>query len=138
LAVSKYKAKGRVYWEVDVWLRQDGKRVRFRRGKLGSREEAVSLEAQVLGQKSAPTHEGNNSFDFRAAWALYVPTGERDNRAWVTDKGRAKPLLRHLGHVQADSLTVDDVNAYRIRRGREKTRRGTHPAQPSWTGRWNS
>ena len=38
-----------------------------------------------------------------------------------------KHLLRHLGNMQADRLTLKEVDAYRDARLKEKTRRGTPP-----------
>ncbi|HET6984194.1 MAG TPA: site-specific integrase [Myxococcaceae bacterium] len=60
-------------------------------------------------------------------WKSYAPAAERDNDSWATEKGRAKHLLRHLGNVQADRLTLKEVDAYRDARLKEKTVRGTPP-----------
>jgi integrase len=62
------------------------------------------------------------------AWGLYRPTGERDNRSFATDDGRAKHLIRLLGARRVMELTRGDVDAYRNQRLGETTQRGTKPS----------
>src|SRR5262249_22608920 len=60
--------------------------------------------------------------------ALYQPVSERDNDSWLSDKGRVKHLLRHIGSRRATRLTIADVDEYRNLRLGERTRRGAPPA----------
>jgi integrase len=108
----------------------DGRHVRFRKKRIPTREQALavaakarteSFEGSFLGRRRLPWHT------VAELWKSYAPAGERDNDSWKTDKGRAKHLLRHLGTMQADRLTLKEVDAYRGERLKEKTRRGTPP-----------
>lgn len=53
---------------------------------------------------------------------------ERDNDTWLSEKGRAKHIVRILGPRVAAELTVKHVDDYRTRRLGEKTVRGVPPA----------
>ncbi|HWE22977.1 MAG TPA: site-specific integrase, partial [Myxococcales bacterium] len=62
------------------------------------------------------------------AWTAYKPISERDNDTWLSERGRASHLLRHLGKKLAASLTVKEVDEYRTKRLGETTRRKSAPA----------
>ena len=130
MGITKYRARGKTYWEVDVWKGVDGKQVRFRRGRILSRVEAerVAVEAKVSGGLEPSSAKRFSSTTVADAWRLYEPVGQRDNRAWSTDQGRAKHLIRHLGHNDAAALSIGNVDAYRSVRLSERTRRGGPPS----------
>jgi len=131
MGVSKYVARGKIWWRVDEWLAQpDGKFVRYRKKRIPTKEQAVACATKV----KAESFEGRFFDRLRTPtctvadlWNAYQPVAKRDNDAWQTDVGRAKHLLRHLGVHRAFSLTLKDIDAYRTRRLGESTPRRTQP-----------
>jgi integrase len=131
MGVSKYVARGKIWWRVDEWLAQpDGKFIRYRKKRIPTKEQAVACATKV----KAESFEGRFFDRVRTPtstvadlWSAYEPIAKRDNDAWQTDVGRAKHLLKHLGAHRAFSLTLKDVDAYRTGRLGESTARGTQP-----------
>ena len=132
MGVTKYQSHGRTLWRVDEWLSlPDGPPVRYRRAKIPTREQAVALAAKVKTE----AFEGSffarhrlSSLSVQQAWLTYEPVARRDNRAWQTDSGRAKHLVRHLGEKRCSALTVGRVDSYRDGRLLETTQRGGPPS----------
>lgn len=129
--ITKYRANGRTWWKVNVYLKQpDGSLKQFRQRKIPTREQAEMLVAK----RKAEAFEGRH-FDKPKAvvvtvaelWADYKPITTRDNDSWQSDTGRAEHLLRHLGAGRAVALTLGDVDAYRVQRLAEVTRRKKAP-----------
>jgi len=132
MGVEKYAVGGRSFWKVDEWLTLDDQRtVRFRQRKIPTKELALA----IVAKKRAEAFEGRY-FDRKReptltvadVWALYEPICERDNDSWLSDKGRGRHLVRHLGPRRATRLTVADVDEYRNLRLKERTRRKMAPA----------
>jgi integrase len=131
MGVTRYQADAQTWWRVDEWVvDRDGRHVRFRKKRIPTKEQALavaakarteSFEGNFLGRRRLPRHT------VAELWKSYAPAAERDNDSWASDKGRAKHLLRHLGNMQADRLTLKEVDAYRDARLKEKTQRGTPP-----------
>jgi integrase len=132
MGVEKYQADGKSWWRVDAWvIDHEGRRVRFRRRRIPTREQALavatkvqaeSFEGNFLQRKQVPRHT------VAELWDAYAPAAQRDHAAFDTDAGRARHLLRHLGSYQAQRLSLREVDAYRGARLQEKTRRGAAPA----------
>ena len=132
MGVEKYQADGKSWWRVDAWvIDQEGRRVRFRRKRIPTREQALavatkvqaeSFEGSFLQRKQVLRHT------VAELWDAYAPAARRDHAAFDTDAGRARHLLRHLGSYQAQRLTLREVDGYRGARLQEKTRRGAGPA----------
>jgi integrase len=58
-------------------------------------------------------------------WKTYAAARKDELRSWQTVEGHARHLLRILGPDRAlETLTLDDVDAYRAQRRKEKTPRG--------------
>jgi len=79
------------------------------------------------GPPGSPTPAQNTTSRRRVRTELgktYASAAERDSASWTTDKGRARDLLRHLGAVQAERLSLRKVDAYRDTWLKERTRRG--------------
>ncbi len=131
MGVTRYQADGQTWWRVDAWVvDRDGRHVRFRQKRIPTKEQALavaakarteSFEGTFLGRRRLPRHT------VAELWKSYAPAAERDNDSWATDQGRAKHLLRHLGTMQADRLTLKEVDAYRDTRLKARTKRGTPP-----------
>ena len=130
MGITKYRARDKTYWNVDIWIESEGKPVRFRRGRILSRQEAEAIahEAKTGRRLVASYRSVVRSTTVADAWTLYKPVGRRDNRAWLTDEGRAKHLIRHFGLKDAAALSVGDVDAYRSVRLAERTQRGGPPS----------
>jgi integrase len=64
----------------------------------------------------------------RQALELYEPVTKRDNDSAKSDEGRAGHLLRHMGDRRVVSLTVGDVDTYRMLRLAEVTQRRKPPS----------
>src|SRR5262245_29448863 len=100
MGVTKYVAEGRSWYRVDEWVTDpQGRRKRFRKGRIPTKEQAVALAAKVTAQAfegrwfdraKAPT------LTVAEAWKLYEPVTRAENDSWQTDIGRSKALLRHL------------------------------------------
>jgi hypothetical protein len=113
-------------WVVD----RDGRRLRSRKKRIPAREQALAVAAKARTESFEGSFLGRRRLQRHTVaelWKSYAPAAERDNDSWATDKGRAKHLLRHFGNMQADRLTLKEVDAYRDARLKEKTRRGTPP-----------
>jgi len=131
MGVTRYQADGQTWWRVDAWVvDQDGRHVRFRKKRIPTKEQALAVAAKVRTE----SFEGSFLVRRRLSrqtvaelWKAYAPAAERDNASWKTDKGRAWHLLRHLGAVQAERLSLREVDAYRDARLKETTRRGGAP-----------
>jgi integrase len=130
--IAKYRANGRAWWKVNVWLKQpDGSLVQFRQRKIPTREQAELLVAK----RKADAFEGRY-FDKPKAvtltvaelWGDYEPITKRDNDSWQSDTGRAVHLLRHLGDRRVMTFTLGEVDAYRTKRLAETTRRKKAPS----------
>jgi len=65
---------------------------------------------------------------FVELWMKYQPVSERDNDSWKTERSRAEHLVRHLGMADVRQLSLADVDAYRAKRLKERTHRGTTPS----------
>jgi len=117
---------------VDEWLPlPTGRIVRFRKRKIPTREQAMALVAKAR----AKAFEGRyfdrpkaSKLTVANAWNAYQPVSERDNDTWLSEKGRAKHIVRFLGPRVTAELTVKDIDEYRTRRLGEKTPRGNPPA----------
>ncbi len=132
MGVLKYQSKGQTYWQVDETVTlPDGREQRYRKRKIPTKEQALALISKI----KAEAFEGRyfdrvkpNAFTVADAWALYEPVNKRDSDAWITDRGRAKHLLRHLGGHRAERLNQESVDGYRTLRLGERTKRGEAPA----------
>src|SRR5262249_39770550 len=109
----------------------DERVVRFRQRKIPTKEMALAL----IAKRRAEAFEGRffdrhrePTLTVAEICTLYEPVSERDNDSWLSDKGRVKHLLRHIGSRRASRLTVADVDEYRNLRLAEKTRRKEPPA----------
>lgn len=135
MGVTKYAVRGKSWWRVDEWLsKPDGRMVRYRKKRIPTREQAMALAAKA----KAESFEGrffdrlqSSKLTVADAWKAYEPKGLRDNDAWLTDKGRAAHLLRHLGARRAVGLSLQDVEEYRTLRLAEKTIRKRPPTATS-------
>jgi integrase len=133
MAVEDYKGRsGRTYWKIDVVVVfPDGRRERIRERNIPTKGQAEARERKLLSD----AYEGR-AFDkvtdstttVQELWNLYSPITQRDNDSWLTDKGRAAHLTRHLGDMVAAKLTQEHVDEYRQARLTEKTCRGSPPS----------
>jgi len=131
MGVEKYQADGKSWWRVDEWVVDtDGRPVRFRKKRIPTREQAMavatkiqaeSFEGSFLQRKRVPR------CSVAELWVAYEPAGRRDNASWESDRGRAQHLLRHLGALPGQRLTLREVDRYRDARLQETTRRGAAP-----------
>jgi integrase len=142
MGVRRHSADGKTWWCVDEWLTSpNGERIRFRKWRIPTKEQAEMLAAKMKTE----TFEGKY-FERRRVpqltvsevWDLYVkkygplpkkgePRPAIQYDSYQTDHGRAKCLLAHLGSKAAISLTVENVDAYRLARFGEKTVRNKPP-----------
>jgi integrase len=131
MGVTRYQADGHTWWRVDAWVvDRDGRHVRFRKKRIPTKEQALAVAAKTTTASFEGSFLGRARLQRHTVaelWKSYAPAAERDNDSWATDQGRAKHLLRHLGSMQADRLTLKAVDAYRDARLKEKTQRGTPP-----------
>ena len=116
---------------------RDGWHVRFRKKRIPTREQLLavaakarteSFEGSFLGRLRLPRHT------VAELWKSYAPAAERDNHSWATDKGRAKRLLRYLGNMQADRLTLKKSTGT-VRREGEPARDTAHAGDARPQGR---
>lgn len=132
MGVWKYVKKDREYWRIRTWLTlPDGRQRRARKSGIPTREAAEALEKKMQVEAFEGRWfdmERENTLTVGAAWKNYEPITKRDNRAWKDDKNRARFLVKHLGGMRVDSLTLRDIDQYRAKRQREPTPRGTAPA----------
>lgn len=85
------------------------------------------LDEEAAAQIAAPTVSD--------LWKLYSESPEAlAMRAWKTEIGRGKHLMRLLGDRQIATLTLSDVDAYRERRKKEKFTR-KKPTRPATRNR---
>lgn len=132
MGVARYRARKGTFWMVDEWMTgADGQLVRFRKRRIPTREMALALIAKAR----ADAFEGRyfararpNTLTVEGAWKAYEPVSRRDNDTWQTEVARARHLVRHFGRTLAVRLTEGDVDAYRMARLGETTRRRTPPS----------
>jgi len=129
MGIKRITKNGVVSWRVDTWLKLvDGRLERFRESNIPTKEMALALERKKKTEAFEGRHfDKKQSLTVEKAWTKYAPKGERDNRAWATDKARAQHLLRHLGPVNAEQLRERHVEEYRQKRSTETTKRGHAP-----------
>ena len=132
MGVTKYQSNGRTLWRIDEWLSvPDGPPLRMRKSRIPTREQAMALAAKLKVEAFEGSFFGrhrHSALTVRQAWAAYEPAARRDNRAWQTDSGRAKHLVRWLGDKTCTALTLRHVDEYRDHRLLESTQRGAPPS----------
>src|SRR5262249_47044704 len=108
----------------------NGQIVRFRKRKIPTKEMATAL----LAKRRIEIFEGRyferkepSKLTVEGVWNVYKPICERDKKAWLTERGRAAHLLRHLGKRRVAGLTVADIDEYRNLRLAEVSVRGSAP-----------
>jgi integrase len=132
MGVASYtSSSGQKLWTADFRVKsENGRTKRIIRRDIPTKELALAFEKKL----KVESFEGRYFDKLRShlmtvasAWKAYKPKGERDNRSWQTDMGRATHLLHHLGDRRADLLTEKDVEEYRKCRMAETTKRGGPP-----------
>ncbi len=132
MGVKKYKKNGRTSFKLDTWLvYPDGCKKRIKKAGIPTREMALALEKKM----KTSAFEGRwfdrpkqNTLTVEEAWANYLPVSKRQNKSWRDDISRAKPLVKHLGPINAARITFGDIENYRRNRLGENTRRGMPPS----------
>ncbi len=131
MGVKKYRKGQKQFWRIDTWITfPNGKRKRFKKAGIPSKEMAVALEMKVQteafeGRFFDRTTE--STLTVPKAWENYKPVSNR-HRSSNTEANIARTLIRHLGSEPVMQLTVGSVDQYRSRRFRETTRTGEAPA----------
>jgi len=130
--IRAYDKNGKTFWRIDVWLEfPDGTRRRRQVSNIPSLAAAKRLRDQLRTEAFEGRYFIQPKMDtltVEQVWKGYEPISMRDNKSWLTDKGRAAHLIEHLGDRIASKLTQRDVDEYRKMRLRKITRRGGSPA----------
>ncbi len=131
MGIKKYRKGEKTFWRVNTRITfPNGKRKRFKKAGIPSKEMAVALENKM----QIEAFEGRffdrlkeNTLTIPRAWKNYEPVSKR-HRSSKTEANIARILIRHLASEPVMQLTVESVEQYRSRRSRETTRTGNAPA----------
>ncbi len=124
MPIRQYKnPAGQKGWQIDV---SHTRHKRTRRKSLvvyTALAEARRIERAM--KTDIETRHGEGTIMFPQLVEDYLEHSRKTKRSHRTDVSRVKPLLRYFGNVPAAAITLDDVVDFQIRRGKDRTRRGT-------------